>query len=128
MADCFAANREEPWVRALLDLKVAPTLRDTCGSPRGANAHYRHGETACAECRRFEADRSRKRKADAALAKNVQTLADIPEVVRLMHNKFTSLTARGEEIPAQIREGERTYQALRHKVRKARAAKAEVAA
>ena len=120
-ATCLLENREEPWAKAILGRTLGePVTRPTCGTRTGANAHYRNGESGCDKCRATEAERSRQRKAVTALAANVQTLADIPEVVRVMHAEHVKLKARGEEIPAQVREGERTYQALRHMVRKAK--------
>lgn len=119
---CYLENKDEQWMQALMATKRDPTSRPTCGTARGANAHYRNSEASCDTCRSNEAERSRQRKAAKALAAKVNTLADIPEVVRVMHSQFTKLKKAGEDVPQQIIDGERTYQALRHKARKARAA------
>lgn len=65
---CLVENRDEQWVQTLVGYKPPPTIRPTCGAPKGINAHYRNREEACAKCKAVEAERSRQRKSKGAVA------------------------------------------------------------
>lgn len=55
-------NAEEPWARAVLGVKLAPTERSVCGKRLGVVAHSKAGETNCDACREFMRNQWKDRK------------------------------------------------------------------
>lgn len=115
---CLGGNRHEPWAAAILgiDRRNPAVKRDICGTVGGRSAHSRHDEKPCAPCREAE---TRARMRNKRIAK--RAAEGMTDELRAAHSAHVRLRSQGvplADIPEDVVDGERTYQAVRQIRRK----------